>query len=45
MAAGFAAGSLVFPGIGSIVGAVAGAITGGIAGQKIGLRQFEKLEE
>jgi outer membrane lipoprotein SlyB len=45
MAAGFAAGSIIFPGIGSIVGAVVGAVGGGIAGQKIGLKQYEKLDK
>lgn len=45
MAAGFAVGSIIFPGIGSIIGAVAGAIGGTIAGEKLSMKAYAKIEK
>jgi len=45
MAAGFALGSVIFPGVGSIVGAVAGAIGGTVAGEKLSIKAYASIEK
>jgi outer membrane lipoprotein SlyB len=44
-AAGFAVGTLLFPGVGSIVGAVVGGIAGGFAGEKWGAQAYSAIEK
>jgi len=43
-AAGFAIGSFLFPGVGSIIGAVVGGIAGGIAGEKLSTKFYVSVE-
>lgn len=44
-AAGFAIGTVLFPGVGSIIGAVVGGIAGGIAGEKFSTKAFLSIEK
>jgi outer membrane lipoprotein SlyB len=44
-AAGFAVGTFLFPGVGSIVGAVVGGIAGGFAGEKWSAKAYTAIEQ
>lgn len=44
-AAGFAVGTFLFPGVGSIVGAVVGGIAGGFAGEKWSAKAYVAIEQ
>lgn len=43
-AAGFAIGTALLPGVGSIVGAVVGGIAGGFAGEKLSAKAYKSIE-
>eukprot|EP00349_Pseudokeronopsis_sp_Brazil_P012232 CAMPEP_0202980126 /NCGR_PEP_ID=MMETSP1396-20130829/86112_1 /ASSEMBLY_ACC=CAM_ASM_000872 /TAXON_ID= /ORGANISM="Pseudokeronopsis sp., Strain Brazil" /LENGTH=186 /DNA_ID=CAMNT_0049719909 /DNA_START=16 /DNA_END=576 /DNA_ORIENTATION=+ len=43
-AAGFAIGSMILPGLGSIIGAVIGGVAGGIAGERISTKFYLQVE-
>jgi len=44
-AAGFAIGTVVLPGIGSVVGTLVGGISGSIAGRKLGMRFYKRMDD
>ena len=44
-AAGFFLGTLIIPGVGSIVGAVVGGLVGGIAGEKLSMKGMVVVED
>jgi outer membrane lipoprotein SlyB len=43
--AGFALGSAILPGIGSVIGTIAGGISGGLAGRKLSLNLYAELDQ
>jgi len=44
-AAGFALGTMFFPGIGSVVGAVVGGMAGGFVGERISAKVYTHIEQ
>lgn len=45
MALGFTLGTMLLPGVGSLIGSVVGGLAGGLAGDKYMLRSYQALED
>ena len=43
-AAGFALGTFLMPGVGSVIGAVVGGMAGGFVGEKLSAKVYKKIE-